>query len=62
MKAGARRNQSKHETPWNIRRVNPDGTVRMVDVGAKPATAREAIARGRRSPTAGSRSLTAPAR
>ena len=47
LKAVARRNQPKRGTPSILSHVNPDGTVRMVDVGAKPATSREAIARGR---------------
>jgi cyclic pyranopterin monophosphate synthase len=47
LKAVARRNRSKRGTPAVLSHVNADGTVRMVDVGAKPATSREAIARGR---------------
>jgi cyclic pyranopterin monophosphate synthase len=46
-KAPARRNASKGAAPATLSHVNADGTVRMVDVGAKAATSREAIARGR---------------
>ncbi len=37
--------------------VGPDGQARMVDVGAKPATAREAVARGRVRMSAAARRL-----
>jgi cyclic pyranopterin phosphate synthase len=33
--------------PDRLTHLDPSGRIRMVDVGAKPATAREAVARGR---------------
>jgi cyclic pyranopterin phosphate synthase len=35
------------KSPERLTHVGPDGQARMVDVGAKPVTAREAVARGR---------------
>ena len=37
----------RKRTPDRLTHVGPDGQARMVDVGAKPVTAREAVARGR---------------
>jgi cyclic pyranopterin monophosphate synthase len=46
-KAQVRRTPSKDAAPGALSHVNADGTVRMVDVGAKATTSREATARGR---------------
>jgi cyclic pyranopterin monophosphate synthase len=45
------------KSPDRLTHVGPDGQARMVDVGAKPVTAREAVARGRVRMSAAARRL-----
>ena len=44
-------------TPERLTHIGPDGEARMVDVGDKPVTAREAVARGRVRMSAAARRL-----
>ena len=46
-RSAPRRARANADAPATLSHVGPDGTVRMVDVGAKASTAREAVARAR---------------
>jgi cyclic pyranopterin monophosphate synthase len=49
--------RERKATPDRLTHLGPDGQARMVDVGAKPITAREAVARGRVRMSAAARRL-----
>ncbi len=53
----SRTSPDRARTPARLSHVGPDGQARMVDVGAKPLTAREAVARGRVRMSAAARRL-----
>ena len=53
----SRKSPERPASPGRLSHIGPDGQARMVDVGAKPVTAREAVARGRIRMSAGARRL-----
>jgi cyclic pyranopterin phosphate synthase len=53
----SRKSPERAASPVRLSHVGPDGQARMVDVGAKPVTAREAVARGRVRMSAAARRL-----